>query len=138
MPHLDLSFTRSQFPALALQDAGRPAVYFDGPGGTQVPQRVVDAMAKYLITTNSNHGGPFRTSRASDALLHAAHEGMADFLNAPSASEIVFGANMTTLTFSASRAIGRERRDSTIRRMLRMNRADLAWRNAWTRQSSRG
>jgi cysteine desulfurase family protein (TIGR01976 family) len=108
MSHLDLSFVRSQFPALALIDGGRPAVYFDGPGGTQVPQRVVDAMTRYLIHTNANHGGAFRTTRESDAVLQSAHEAMADLLNAGSPAEIVFGANMTTLTFSVSRAIGRE------------------------------
>jgi cysteine desulfurase family protein (TIGR01976 family) len=108
MLSLDLSPLRAQFPALALEDAGRPAVYFDGPGGTQVPQRVIDAMADYLIHTNANHGGVFRTSRQSDAILAAAHAAMADFLNAPSAHEIVFGANMTTLTFAFSRTIGRE------------------------------
>ncbi len=108
MPVLDLSPLRSQFPALALHDAGRPAVYFDGPGGTQVPQRVIDAMARYLIHSNANHGGAFHTSRESDALLHAAHEAMADLLNAHSASEVAFGPNMTTLTFAFSRAIGRE------------------------------
>ncbi len=103
----DLSPLRSQFPALALEDAGRPAVFFDGPGGTQVPQRVIDAMSHYLARTNANHGGAFRTSRESDAILKAAHEAMADFLNAASADEIVFGPNMTTLTFALSRAIGR-------------------------------
>ena len=108
MSNVDLSPVRSQFPALALQDAGRPAVYFDGAGGTQVPQSVVDAMGRYLIQANANHGGAFRTSRESDAILAAAHEAMADLLNAPSAQEIVFGANMTTLTFALSRAIGRE------------------------------
>ena len=104
----DLSPVRAQFPALALTDAGRPAVYFDGPGGTQVPQRVVDAMSRYLIHTNANHGGAFRTSRESDAILVAAHEAMADFLNAASTQDVAFGANMTTLTFAFSRAIGRE------------------------------
>ncbi|MGE5603146.1 MAG: cysteine desulfurase-like protein [Nitrososphaerales archaeon] len=108
MSQFDLSFVRSQFPALAQVDAGRPAVYFDGPGGTQVPQRVIDAMTHYLIHTNANHGGAFRTSRESDALLHAAHEAMADFFNAASPHEVVFGANMTTLTFALSRAIGRD------------------------------
>lgn len=108
MSQLDLSFVRAQFPALALMDCGRPAVYFDGPGGTQVPKRVIDAMTHYLIRTNSNHGGAFRTTRESDAVLLAAHEAMADLLNAASAKEIVFGANMTTLTFSVSRAIGRD------------------------------
>ena len=108
MSSIDLSLVRGRFPALALRDAGRPAVYFDGPGGTQVPQSVVDAMGRYLIQANANHGGAFRTSRESDAILAAAHEAMADLLNAPSAQEIVFGANMTTLTFAFSRAIGRE------------------------------
>lgn len=107
MSVVDLTPLRAQFPALALEDAGRPAVYFDGPGGTQVPQRVIDAVAHYLAHTNANHGGAFRTSRASDAILVAAHEAMADLLNAPSPREIVFGANMTTLTFAFSRAIGR-------------------------------
>jgi len=108
MSAFDLSPLRSQFPALALEDAGRHAVFFDGPGGTQVPQRVIDAMSRYLARTNANHGGAFRTSRESDAILHDAHQAMADFLNAPSANEIVFGPNMTTLTFALSRAIGRE------------------------------
>lgn len=108
MSQFDLSLVRGQFPALSLIEAGRPAVYFDGPGGTQVPQRVIDAMSHYLIHTNANHGGVFRTSRESDAVLHAAHEAMADLLNAPSPHEIVFGPNMTTLTFAMSRAIGRD------------------------------
>jgi cysteine desulfurase family protein (TIGR01976 family) len=108
MSNVELSLVRSQFPALALQDAGRSAVYFDGPGGTQVPQSVVDAMGRYLIQANANHGGAFRTSQESDAILAAAHEAMADLLNAPSAREIIFGPNMTTLTFALSRAIARE------------------------------
>jgi cysteine desulfurase family protein (TIGR01976 family) len=108
MPPFDLSYVRSQFPALSLIDADRPAVYFDGPGGTQTPQRVIDAMTQCLVHTNANHGGPFRTSQESDAMLWSAHEAMADLLNAPSAHEIVFGANMTTLTFAMSRSIGRD------------------------------
>lgn len=107
MASIDLSPVRSQFPALALQDGGRPAVFFDGPGGTQVPQRVIDAMGRYLVQSNANHHGAFRTSRESDAILTAAHQAMADFLNAPSADEIIFGPNMTTLAFQFSRAIGR-------------------------------
>ncbi len=103
----NLSGVRAQFPALALHDAGRPAVYFDGPGGTQVPQRVLDAMTHYLVATNANHGGPFRASRASDAGSAAAHAALADFLNARSTQEVSFGANMTTLTFAFSRALGR-------------------------------
>jgi cysteine desulfurase family protein (TIGR01976 family) len=108
MPSIDLSPVRSQFPALTLKDAGRPPVFFDGPGGTQVPQRVIDAVSRYLAYTNANHGGPFRISRESDAVLVAAHEAMEDFLNARSAREIVMGPNMTSLTFQFSRSIGRE------------------------------
>jgi selenocysteine lyase/cysteine desulfurase len=107
MPTIDLSPLRAQFPALALSDAGHPAIYFDGPGGTQVPQRVIDAMSGYLARSNANTHGPFRTSRETDAVLAAAHQAMADFLNAPSPHEITFGPNMTTLTFQFSRAIGR-------------------------------
>jgi cysteine desulfurase family protein (TIGR01976 family) len=107
LPVIDLSPSRAQFPALARQDAGRSAVFFDGPGGTQVPQSVIDAMSRYLVTCNANHHGAFRTSRESDAVLVAAHAAMADFLNAPSPDEIVFGPNMTSLTFQFSRAIGR-------------------------------
>jgi len=107
MPTVDLSPLRAQFPALALSDAGHPAIYFDGPGGTQVPQRVIDAMSGYLVHSNANTHGPFRTSQETVAVLAAAHQGMADFLNAPSPNEIAFGPNMTTLTFQLSRAIGR-------------------------------
>ena len=104
----DLSPVRSQFPALQQTDAqGRPYVYFDGPGGTQVPQGVIDAMVDYLVTANANHGGNFATSRRSDEMIEQARVAMADFLNANSAREIVFGANMTSLTFNLSRAIGR-------------------------------
>jgi len=87
---------------------GRRFAYFDGPGGTQVPQAVIDAMADYLIRANSNVHGAFVTSQRSDQVIAEAHQAMADFLNAPSPEEIVFGPNMTTLTFTISRAIGRE------------------------------
>lgn len=103
---IDLFPVRRQFPALRMVDAGRTPVFLDGPGGTRVPQRVIDAISHYLAFTNANHGGPFRTSRESDALLEAAHQAMADFLNARSAREIVMGPNMTTLTFQFSRSIG--------------------------------
>ena len=105
---IDLSPVRTQFPALQETDEqGRPYVYFDGPGGTQVPQTVIDAMADYFRYANANHGGHFITSRRNDETIEEARTAMADFLNAPSPREIVFGANMTTLTFSLSRAIGR-------------------------------
>jgi len=105
---IDLSPLRSQFPALQqTDDNGRPHVYFDGPGGTQVPRVVIDAMADYFTNANANCGGPFITSHRNDEMINQARVAMADLLNAPSEKEIVFGANMTTLTFSFSRAIGR-------------------------------
>jgi len=107
MSTLDIDWVRSQFPALALQVNGRPAVYFDGPGGTQVPQRVIDAMREYLIRSNANMHGAFATSRRSDGVIEEAHKAMADLLGCE-ADEVVFGPNMTTLTFSLSRALGRE------------------------------
>lgn len=105
---LDLSPLRAQFPALHETDArGKLYVYFDGPGGTQVPQGVLEAMTHYLIRANANKGGQFTTSQRSDEIIHEARLAMADFLNAPSPQEIVFGANMTTLTYTLSRSIGR-------------------------------
>jgi cysteine desulfurase family protein (TIGR01976 family) len=99
---LDLSQIRAQFPALA-----RDVIYLDNPGGTQIAQPSLDRMVAYLETHNANHGGAFATSEESDAVLDEAHQAMADFLNAARPEEIVFGANMTTLTFAVSRAIAR-------------------------------
>jgi len=97
---------REQFPALQQRTAaGRPFIYFDGPGGTQVPQRVIDAMVNYLVKMNANKHGLFPTSQQSDAVLEAAQVAMADFLNAASPHEIAFGNNMTTLTYHLSRSI---------------------------------
>ena len=104
---IDVNGCRRQFPALHRQVNGKSAVFLDGPGGTQVPQRVLYAMIHYLTACNANHDGVFRTSRESDAILHEAHQAAADLLNAPSADEIIFGQNMTTLTFHLSRAFGR-------------------------------
>ena len=104
---LDVNGCRRQFPALLRQENGNSAVFLDGPGGTQVPQRVLDAMIHYLTTCNANHDGVFRTSRESDAILHEAHQAAADLLDAPSADEIIFGQNMTSLTFHLSRAFAR-------------------------------
>jgi cysteine desulfurase family protein (TIGR01976 family) len=101
----DVASLRQQFPALQLTHQGVTPIYLDGPAGTQVPQRVIDAMTNYLVRCNANHGGAFRTSIDSDAILDDAHCAMAEFLNAPSADEIIFGANMTTLTFHLSRSI---------------------------------
>lgn len=105
-PHLDR--IRSQFPALAREVNGHAAIYFDGPAGTQVPQRVIDAVAHYLAHTNSNHGGLFAVSAESDRILDEAHAAAADLLGAGDPHEIAFGANMTTLTFAISRAISRD------------------------------
>jgi len=104
---LDLPWVRSQFPALAQSAHGHPAVFLDGPGGTQVPQRVIDALADYLARNNANTGGAYHTSRNTDRMIAEARAAMADFLHCD-AEEVVFGPNMTTLTFAMSRALGRE------------------------------
>jgi cysteine desulfurase family protein (TIGR01976 family) len=93
---------RARFSALQ-----RPLAFFDGPGGTQVPDSVIDAIADYLREDNANAGGPFETSRRTDALLTRAHATAADFLDA-TVDEVAFGANMTTLNFALSRAASRE------------------------------
>ncbi len=98
---------RRQFPALARKVNERPAIYLDGPAGTQVPQSVIDAMADYLRYRNANHGGVFVTSRESDAMLHEAHAAAADLLNADDADCVFFGQNMTSLTFAISRSLAR-------------------------------
>jgi len=107
MTAADLAWIRDQFPALSLTVNGFPAAYFDGPGGTQVPQRVIDAIADYLTRSNANTHGQFETSRRSDQVLADAHQAAADLLGCD-AREIVFGANMTSLTFALSRSIARE------------------------------
>lgn len=103
------SMVRPLFPALSQHVNGRLAVFFDGPGGTQVPQPVIDAVADYLARSNANAHGAFVTSRRTDAVVAAAHSAIADLLGCES-DEVVFGANMTTLTFALSRALGRELR----------------------------
>lgn len=107
MSHLELSSLRVQFPALQQTDEkGRPYVFFDGPGGTQVPQAVIDAIVHYYTHANSNSHGNFLYSARTDATVMAAREAVADFLNAPSPQEVVFGPSMTNLTFNLSRAMG--------------------------------
>lgn len=118
---LNIKTIREQFPALALKDEGKARIYLDNPGGTQVPRQVLERMEHYLIHTNSNHGGPFRTSVESDKVLKDAHQGMADLLNAKSADEIVFGANMTSLTFAVSRSIGRLLKRGDVILLTRMD-----------------
>jgi cysteine desulfurase family protein (TIGR01976 family) len=109
MPTLDINWVRTQFPALAETVGGYPVAFFDGPGGTQVPQGVIDAQRDYLVHMNSNTHGAFATSQRTDETIANAHAAMADLLGCD-ADEIVFGPNMTTLTFAISRAIGRELR----------------------------
>lgn len=98
---------RAQFPALTRKVNNASAIYFDGPAGTQVPQRVIDSISHYLATHNANHGGLFATSRESDAVLDEAHRAVAALLGASDPGCIAFGANMTSLTFALSRALGR-------------------------------
>lgn len=100
---LDVSAIRNQFPSL-----NRPAVFFDNPGGTQIARQSLERINKYLLECNANHEGVFATSIASDAVLEEAHQAMADFYNAASPDEIVFGNNMTTLTLHISRSISRD------------------------------
>ena len=107
MSTFDIDWVRSKFPALVMKVNGYPAAFFDGPGGTQVPERVIGAMSRYLAASNANTHGAFATSRRSDEVIAAAHEAMANLLGCDS-KEIVFGPNMTTLTFMLSRAIGRD------------------------------
>jgi cysteine desulfurase family protein (TIGR01976 family) len=96
---------RARFTAL-----DRDLAFFDGPGGTQVPDSVIDAVAGYLREANANLGGPFATSRLSEALVTRAHAVAAEFLNA-TVDEVAFGANMTTLNFALSRAASRDWRE---------------------------
>jgi cysteine desulfurase family protein (TIGR01976 family) len=98
---------RRQFPALSRQFDGRPAVFLDGPAGTQVPQRVIDAIAHYLSQHNANHGGLFATSIESDKLLDEAQRAAADLVGSDDPGTVAFGANMTSLTFALSRALAR-------------------------------
>ncbi|MGJ0428674.1 cysteine desulfurase-like protein [Methylobacter sp.] len=105
----DPIWVRSRFPALSQEIDGRIPIFFDGPGGSQVPGSVIDAMSRCLITANANAHGAFATSRRTDEWIASARAAVADLLGCDS-DEVVFGANMTTLTFAFSRAIGRELR----------------------------
>ncbi|GAC1434856.1 MAG: cysteine desulfurase-like protein [Terriglobales bacterium] len=104
---LDIAWVRCQFPALNQTVNGYPATFLDGPGGTQVPQSVIDAIAGYLKDSNANTCGAYATSQRTNAVIEGARSAMGDFLGCGS-DEVVFGPNMTTLTFAISRAIGRE------------------------------
>lgn len=99
---LDPEKIRNKFPALS-----RPVLFLDNPGGTQITVRSLDRIRNYLIATNANHNGNFLTSRLSDQLVDEARVAAAEFLNAASEHEIVFGPNMTSLTFNISRSLGK-------------------------------
>ncbi len=104
---IDILWVREQFPSLKLQVNGHAAAFLDGPAGTQVPKQVIQAVEDYFVRANANTCGAFETSRRNDAMIAATRGAMADFFNCD-ASEVVFGQNMTTITFALARAIGRE------------------------------
>jgi len=106
MPAFDVEALRAEFPALAREQDGRTVAFLDGPGGTQVPQRVIDAVNDYYTHANANSGGAFTTSELSDAISEEAHAAVADFLGAARPDEIKFGYNMSTLTLHIGRSIG--------------------------------
>ncbi len=103
----DIQWVREQFPSLKLQVHGHAAAFLDGPAGTQVPMQVMVAIQNYMLSANANTCGAFETSRRNDAMIAATRQTIADFFNCH-ANEVVFGQNMTTITFALSRAIGRE------------------------------
>src|SRR5258708_2259409 len=103
----DSAWVREQFPSVKLQVNGQTAAFLDGRAGTQVPQQVMDAVQNYFLTANANTYGAFLTSRRTDEMILSARAAMADFFNCDS-NEVVFGQNMTTITFALARAIGRE------------------------------
>lgn len=110
MTTIDLSDVRTRFPSLSREMDGRPVVFVDAPGGSQVPESVVDAMATYLRTDNANTHGAFPTSQETDRVIDEAHRAGADLLGADP-DEVVFGPNATTLMFSISRSVARTLRD---------------------------
>src|SRR6266481_4049578 len=103
----DIAWVREQFPSLSLQYHRHGSAFLDGPAGTQVPKPVMDAVQNYFLTANANTYGAFLTSRRNDEMILTARAAMADFFNCD-ANEVVFGQNMTTITFALARAIGRE------------------------------
>jgi cysteine desulfurase family protein (TIGR01976 family) len=103
---LDVAWVREQFPSLQLRVNGQAAAFLDGPAGTQVPKQVMDAVQNYFLKSNANTCGAFATSRSNDAMIASARAAMADFLHCDK-DEVVFGQNMTTITFALARAVGR-------------------------------
>ena len=106
VPVMGIEEIRAHFPALSRREGSHPVAYFDGPGGTQVPQAVVETISDYLSHHNANTHWAYPTSSETDAIIDRAREALADFLNAVP-EEIAFGANMTSLAFHLSRALGR-------------------------------
>src|SRR6202521_235785 len=103
----DIAWVREQFPSLSLQFHRHGSAFLDGPAGTQVPKQVMDAVQYYFLGANANTYGAFLTSRRTNEMIVSARAAMADFFNCDP-NEVVFGQNMTTITFALARAIGRE------------------------------
>jgi cysteine desulfurase family protein (TIGR01976 family) len=103
----DVGWVREQFPSLKLQVNGHAAAFLDGPAGTQVPRQVIEAIQSYFVSANANTCGAFETSRRNDAMISSTRTAIADLFNC-NPDEVVFGQNMTTITFALARAIGRE------------------------------
>ncbi len=135
MPLFDVAYVRSQFPALRRTVDGRPAAYLDGPGGTQTPQRVLDAVLDYLTNHNCNIHGAFATSEETDAIIQGAHEAGADLLGC-AWDEVAYGANMTTLAFLLSDAIARDIRPGDEVVVTELDHE--ANRGPWMRLAERG
>jgi cysteine desulfurase family protein (TIGR01976 family) len=106
-PALDIAWVRSQFPSLKTQVNGQTAAFLDGPAGTQLPTQVIHAIQSYLLTSNANTGGAFLTSRRTEEIIAHARAAMADLFHCEK-DEVVFGQNMTTITYAISRAIARD------------------------------
>ena len=135
MPQFDVAYVRSQFPALRRMVDGQPAAYLDGPGGTQTPQRVLDAVVDYLANHNCNIHGAFVTSEETDAVVQGAHEAGADLLGCHW-EEVSYGANMTTLGFLLSDAIARDIRPGDEVLITQLDHE--ANRGPWQRLAERG
>jgi len=135
MSPFDVAYVRSQFPALRRMVDGQPAAYLDGPGGTQTPQRVLDAVVDYLANHNCNIHGAFVTSEETDAVVQAAHEAGADLVGCHW-EEVSYGANMTTLGFLLSDAIARDIRPGDEVLITQLDHE--ANRGPWQRLAERG
>ena len=135
MPPFDVAHVRNQFPALRRTVDGQPAAYLDGPGGTQTPQRVVDAVVDYLVNHNCNIHGAFATSEETDVVVQAAHEAGADLLGCRW-EEVSYGANMTTLALLLSDAIARDIKPGDEVLVTQLDHE--ANRGPWLRLAERG